>query len=120
MIWADPHRLAQVLANLLDNALRHTPPGGEVRVTAGADRDHLTITVADDGEGIDPEHLPHVFERFYRADDSRRRDRGGAGIGLAIAKALTEAHGGGISVASDGPGKGSTFTVVVPIESPAQ
>jgi signal transduction histidine kinase len=115
-VWADPHRLAQVLANLLDNALRHTPPERKVHVAGSADRDHLTITVADNGEGVDAAHLPHLFERFYRADTARARDGdGGAGIGLAIAKALTEAHGGRITATSRGPGTGSTFTVVVPI-----
>ncbi|MCH9734704.1 MAG: HAMP domain-containing protein [Actinomycetia bacterium] len=114
-IWADPHRLVQVLANLLDNALRHTPRGGAVEVSAVADRHELTITVADSGEGIDAAHLPHVFDRFYRADTARNRDRGGAGIGLAIAKALTEAHGGRITAHSQGPGTGSAFTVVLPI-----
>lgn len=114
-IWADPHRLVQVLANLLDNALRHTPRGGAVELTAVADRHELTITVADSGEGIDAAHLPHVFDRFYRADTARNRDRGGAGIGLAIAKALTEAHGGRITAHSQGPGTGSAFTVVLPI-----
>ncbi len=114
-IWADPHRLAQVLANLLENALRHTPAGGTVTVDAGADSDELTITVADSGEGIEPTHLAHVFERFYRADTARDRDRGGAGLGLAIGKALTEAHGGRITAASRGPGTGSTFTVTLPI-----
>ncbi|MCH9736173.1 MAG: HAMP domain-containing protein [Actinomycetia bacterium] len=114
-VWADPHRLVQVLANLLDNALRHTPRGGKVEVSAVADRHELTITVADSGEGIGAAHLPHVFDRFYRADAARGRGRGGAGIGLAIAKALTEAHGGRITADSCGPGTGSAFTVVLPI-----
>lgn len=115
LVWADPHRLVQVLANLLDNGLRHTPGGGTVNVNAVADRDELTITVTDSGEGIDATHLPHVFERFYRADTARNRDRGGAGIGLAIAKALAEAHGGRITAASRGLGTGSAFTVALPI-----
>lgn len=114
-IWADPHRLAQVLANLIDNALRHTPPGGHVEVRALADHGELAVTVTDNGEGIDASHLPHVFERLYRADTARNRDRGGAGIGLAIAKALTEAHGGRITADSRGPGSGSTFTVALPL-----
>ena len=118
MIWADPHRLGQVLANLLDNALRHTPPGGEVHIAATTDSVNVTIAIADNGEGIAAEQLPHLFERFYRADTARNRDRGGAGIGLAIAKALTEAHGGRVSAASRGPGMASTFTVVVPIGPP--
>ena len=118
-LWADRQRLTQVLGNLLDNALRHTPPGGRVTLTAARSGADVVFTVADDGEGIAAEHLPHVFERFYRADSARDRGRGGSGIGLAIVKALTEAHGGHISVASRGPGRGSTFTVAVPIQSPA-
>ena len=118
-LWADRQRLTQVLGNLLDNALRHTPPGGRVTLTAARSGADVVFTVADDGEGIAAEHLPHVFERFYRADSARDRGRGGSGIGLAIVKALTEAHGGHISVASRGPGRGSTFTVAVPIQAPA-
>ena len=114
-LWADGQRLAQVLGNLLDNALRHTPAGGQVTLTAAAGNgNELSFTVADDGDGIAAEHLPHVFERFYRADSARDRGRGGSGIGLAIAKALIEAHGGHIRAASGGPGHGATFTVTVP------
>jgi two-component system, OmpR family, sensor histidine kinase BaeS len=114
-VWADPHRLAQVLANLLDNALRHTPSDGRVEVAASVDKDQITITVGDNGDGIPAEHLPHVFERFYRVDAARDRDHGGAGIGLAIAKALVEAHGGRITAQSAGPGSGTTFTIKLPI-----
>lgn len=114
-VWADEQRLAQVLGNLLDNALRHTAAGGSVRVDLDEDRDHLRIAVLDSGDGIAAEHLPRVFERFYRADAARDRDHGGAGIGLAIAKALVEAHGGTISVTSAGPGTGATFTLSLPI-----
>ena len=113
-LWADRQRLAQVLGNLLDNALRHTPTGGHVRVAATRAGKEVVFTVADDGEGIAAQHLPHIFERFYRADSARDRESGGSGIGLAIAKALTEAHGGHISVASRGPGQGATFRVAVP------
>jgi signal transduction histidine kinase len=118
-LWADRQRLTQVLGNLLDNALRHTPGGGTVTLTAARTGAEVVFTVADDGEGIAAEHLPHLFERFYRADTARDRERGGSGIGLAIVKALTEAHGGHINVASRGPGQGSTFTVAVPIQAPA-
>lgn len=114
-LWADRQRLGQVLANLLDNALRHTPSGGRVAIAAGADDGALTITVTDDGEGIPVEHLPHVFDRFYRADAARSREHGGAGIGLAIAKALVEAHQGQVSADSRGPGTGSTFTITLPV-----
>jgi two-component system sensor histidine kinase BaeS len=115
MLWVDPHRLGQVLVNLLDNALRHTPHGGQVAVAASAAGGKLTITVTDDGEGIPAEHLPHVFERFYRADAARDREHGGAGIGLAIAKALVEAHDGYIAASSRGPGTGATFTIRLPV-----
>ena len=113
-IWADRQRLTQVLSNLLDNALRHTPTGGHVRLTAARAGAEVVFTVTDDGDGIGAEHLPHIFERFYRADSARDRGRGGSGIGLAIVKALTEAHGGHVNVASRGPGQGTTFTVTVP------
>lgn len=113
-IGGDPQRLAQILNNLLDNALRHTPPGGRVDVRVGAGRDTLTVEVVDSGEGIAAEHLPHLFERFYRADTARDREHGGAGIGLAIAKALAEAHHGHLVAASDGPGAGATFSVILP------
>lgn len=114
-LWADRQRLAQILGNLLDNALRHTPARGHVQIAANSDAHDVVFTVTDDGEGVAGEHLPRLFERFYRADTARDRGRGGAGIGLAIAKALTEAHGGHISVDSCGPGTGTTFTVSVPI-----
>jgi two-component system sensor histidine kinase BaeS len=113
-VWADPQRLGQVLGNLLDNALRHTPAHGQVDVAATADRDLLTVTVTDTGDGIAAEHLPHVFERFYRADSARDREHGGAGIGLAIAKALVEAHDGRITATSSGSGTGTTFTITLP------
>jgi two-component system, OmpR family, sensor histidine kinase BaeS len=114
-VWADPQRLGQVLGNLLDNAVRHTPRHGHVDVTATAEHNLLTIIVSDSGDGIAAEHLPHVFERFYRADAARDRDHGGAGIGLSIAKALIEAHRGHITASSNGPGTGTTFTITVPI-----
>ena len=117
-LWADRQRLTQVLGNLLDNALRHTPPGGHITLSAARKGTEVVFTVADDGEGMAAEHLSHIFERFYRADSARDRGRGGSRIGLAIDKALTEAHGGHITVASRGPGHGTTFTVSVPIQLP--
>lgn len=114
-LWADPERLGQVLGNLLDNALRHTPGGGRVEVTAGQRHELLVIEVTDTGDGIAAEHLPHLFERFYRVDAARDRAHGGAGIGLAIAKALVEAQRGHITARSDGPGTGSTFTITLPL-----
>ncbi len=115
----DIDRMAQVLGNLLDNALRHTPPGGAVRVRAYAAGTDALLQVADTGDGIHPDHLPHVFERFYRVDAARDRSHGGSGIGLAIVKAVVEAHGGRVFVASDGPGTGAVFTVALPGHDPA-
>ena len=115
MVDADADRIAQVLTNLLDNALRHTPAGRGVGVTMDLAGRSVRITVADAGEGIPGEHLPHVFDRFYRVDTARDRAHGGSGIGLAIAKAITEAHGGTITAHSDGPGQGATFTVTLPV-----
>lgn len=116
---ADPERIGQVLGNLLDNALRHTPPGGRVTVSAERDTAGVRISVADTGEGIDAAHLPHIFERFYRAGSARdsaiRSGTGsGSGIGLAIVRAIVADHGGRVTAGSDGPGRGATFTVVLP------
>ena len=116
-VLADPERMVQVLGNLLDNALRHTHPGGSVTVAnRSVDDKWIEFVVQDTGEGIEAEHLAHVFDRFYRADTARNRPQGGSGIGLAIAKALVEAHGGGISADSPGhgQGQGATFTVRIP------
>jgi two-component system sensor histidine kinase BaeS len=111
----DPERIGQVLGNLLDNALRHTPAAGTVIVSAALSRTGgVAVSVADTGDGIPPEHLQHVFERFYRVDTARDRTHGGSGIGLAIAKALVEAHGGRLTVTSAGTGQGSTFLILLP------
>ena len=118
-VRADADRLAQVLHNLLSNALRHTPEGGAITmaVTPMPDgtKPMLQISVQDTGEGIAPEDLPFVFERFYRGDKSRTRAGAGAGLGLAIAKSLVEAMGGTIRVTS-APGKGSRFAFTLPVE----
>src|ERR1700752_115697 len=118
-LWADPERLGQVLGNLLDNALRHTDPGGRVSVTASVADDELAIAISDTGVGVAPEHLPRLFDRFYRADVARDRQHGGAGIGLSIAKALVEAHDGHIEAHSDGHGTGCTFSVTLPLRNAA-
>lgn len=117
-VWADRQRLSQILGNLLDNALRHTPAGGQVTLTAARRGPEVIFGVEDDGEGIGVEHLPHVFERFYRADTARDRDHGGSGIGLAIVKALAEAQGGHVHVRSRGAGQGSIFIVALPAHEP--
>jgi signal transduction histidine kinase len=115
-VLVDPQRMAQVLGNLLDNALRHTPPAGTVTLSVQQpEQAWVELQVHDTGEGIAPEHLPHVFERFYRADPARAPSRGGSGIGLTISRALVEAHGGSLSATSAGPGRGTTFTVRLPV-----
>ena len=122
-VMVDSRRIERVVANLLDNALRHTPSGGSVVVTVTTapgrdgypvDTGHILVSVADTGEGIAKEHLPHVFDRLYRVDDARPREKGGAGLGLAIAKQMVELHGGRIWVESE-MGKGSTFSFSLPI-----
>lgn len=113
-VQVDADRLLQVLGNLLDNALRHTPVGGQVRCSATAAAGEVTFAIADNGPGIAPEDLPNIFERFYRADKSRQRDGSGSGLGLAISKAIVEAHGGRIQARSD-QGHGATLSVSLPI-----
>ncbi len=116
-VQADASRLTQVLLNLLGNALQYTPAEGTVTVRAWRERNVLSVAIQDTGIGIAPEHLPHLFERFYRVDKSRSRAGGGSGIGLTIAKHLIEMHGGHVSVASAGLGRGSTFTFTLPLAS---
>jgi two-component system OmpR family sensor kinase/two-component system sensor histidine kinase BaeS len=113
LVLADPDRLAQVLRNLLSNALRHTPPGSRISISAGATDTIVEIAVADTGEGIQPEHLPYVFDRFWRAERSRARGTGGSGLGLTIAKQLVQSQGGEIGVQSE-PGRGSCFWFTLP------
>ncbi len=112
-VMADWRRLVQVLSNLLTNALRHTPEGGCVTLSAAADKGMIEVTVADTGTGIPPADLPYIFERFWRGEKSRSRAGGGAGLGLAIARQLAEMHGGTISVEST-PGQGSKFRFTLP------
>jgi two-component system sensor histidine kinase BaeS len=110
---ADPVRLTQVLRNLVRNAVAHTEPGGRVSVSARARDGWLTIAVADDGPGIPAEHLERVFERFHRIDAGRARRQGGTGLGLPIARAIVEAHGGHIRADSP-PRAGATITLALP------
>jgi two-component system, OmpR family, sensor histidine kinase BaeS len=116
-VFGDPTRLEQVLTNVLNNALRHTPAGGTVTVSARAAGNGLTLSVADTGEGIDRSHLPHLFERFYRAHV--RDDEQGSGVGLTISRAIIAAHGGTITVDSPGTGRGTTVTITLPLGNPA-
>lgn len=111
---ADADRVEQILRNLIQNAIRHTPPGGIVAVLAEAEAGALALRVNDTGSGIDPADLPRIWERFYRADDARTRDYSGAGLGLALVKELAEQMGGGVAVES-APGQGSSFTVRLPL-----
>jgi signal transduction histidine kinase len=114
-VAADAERIGEVLANLLDNALRHTPEGGTVTVTAGRVPSGVRFTVSDSGEGIHPRDRARVFERFYRGERSRARGAGaGSGIGLTIARALVEAHGGAIRLDSPGPDQGTRIEVDLP------
>ena len=112
IVPADPRRLERVFTNLVKNAIEHTHEGG-VRISVTREQDRVTVMVEDDGEGIPPEDLPHIFERFYRADAHRARSQGGTGLGLAIALENVNLHGGEIKVSSV-VGKGSTFTVCLP------
>ena len=115
MVSADEDRVGQVLLNLMGNALHYTPAGGAVRVHARRRGGEVEIEVQDEGIGIAGEHLPHLFDRFYRVDRSRSRPGGGSGIGLTIARHLVEAQGGRIRAESPGPGRGSTFAFTLPV-----
>ena len=112
----DPDRLQQVMLILLDNGIRHSPGHSAIELSLREEEHEVIVMVADHGEGIDPAHLAHIFERFYRADGARARSRGGTGLGLAIAQAIVRQAGGEISAAST-PGEGSTFTITLPRSS---
>jgi signal transduction histidine kinase len=114
MAYADRHRLEQVVSNLLGNAIRHTPPGGLVAAAVTAEPNAVRLDVRDTGEGIRAEDIPHVFERFFRGRS--QHGEGGAGLGLALVKELTEAMGGSVE-ASSALGEGSCFTVRLPPSS---
>jgi len=117
-VVADPERLQQIVWNLLSNAIKFSREGGKVTVTLGAAGDRLRIEVRDEGVGIDPQRLTHVFERFWQADTSSTRRHGGLGLGLAIVRHLAEMHGGRVTAASPGEGYGATFTVEIPLRGP--
>jgi signal transduction histidine kinase len=113
-VYADPARIGQVLRNLIDNAITHTPADGAIRIAARATNREVEIRVQDTGPGIHPDHLTHIFDRFYRADASRARSTGGAGLGLAIVKQLIELHNGQVWAESP-PNQGATFYFTLPI-----
>ena len=119
-VLADADRAVQILTNLLSNALRHTAAGGRVTVGTEAGEGEITFAVEDTGEGIAPEHLPHLFERFYQVEKSRSRDEahGGSGVGLAISRALVEVMGGRIWAESAGAGEGAAFSFTLPVSPP--
>ena len=117
LVLVDPDRLAEALGALLDNALRHTAKGGTVIITTTRHDNRCRIAVTDTGDGFDPDVAAQLFERFYRGDSSRTVSGAGSGIGLTIAKAIIEAHHGQLRAHSDGPGKGATFEVILPIAS---
>lgn len=114
LVYADSERVGQVLRNLLNNALTHTPAGGAIEIQAKPKCDEIEVTVRDTGEGIEPEHLKNIFERFYRTDQSRERATGGAGLGLAIVKQFVGLQGGRVSATST-VGEGSTFVFTIPV-----
>jgi PAS domain S-box-containing protein len=118
-IYGDPERLNQAFSNLMANAMKFTPQGGRVSVSVGPSGSEGHIVVSDTGRGIEPQFLPHVFEKFRQAEGSRSRAVGGVGLGLAIVRSIVELHGGQIRVDSDGLGKGSTFTITLPLASAA-
>jgi PAS domain S-box-containing protein len=114
-VSGDPHRLQQVLWNLLSNAIKFTPKGGKIQVLLERVNSHVEISVADTGMGIKPDFLPHMFERFRQADGSTTRSHGGLGLGLSIVKSLVELHGGSVRAHSAGEGRGTTFSVLLPL-----
>jgi two-component system, OmpR family, sensor kinase len=115
-VAGDPAHLIRLFTNLLDNAVRHTPADGRITVRAGVRDDEVTVSVADTGSGIAPEHLPHLMERFYRVDDARARAHGGTGLGLPICQSIVEAHGGRMEIQSE-VGNGTTVLVTLPSAS---
>jgi signal transduction histidine kinase len=114
VVTGDRDRIKQALLNLGVNAIQHTPPGGHVTLSLTVRDGYAALSVADTGYGIAPQDLPHIFDRFYRADPSRSRNGGGAGLGLSIVRSVVEAHSGQVLVTSE-PGRGSVFTMLLPL-----
>lgn len=113
-VKADPVRLEQVIWNLLNNAVKFTPPDGHIAVKLGVETDNIVLTVEDNGQGIDTSFLPHIFEIFRQADSAANRSQSGMGIGLAVVQQLVELHGGAVTAHSDGVGQGASFTIRLP------
>jgi two-component system phosphate regulon sensor histidine kinase PhoR len=113
VVTSDGDRLRRIVENLVENAVKYTPAGGSVRIETSRRERAALVTVSDDGPGIPPEHLPRIFERFYRVDKARSRDLGGTGLGLSIVKHLAESIGATVGVSSD-VGRGTRFTVLLP------
>jgi signal transduction histidine kinase len=118
-IRGDDLRLRQMFLNVISNGIKYTPENGHMEITLAMDKGFARVDINDSGIGIDTEHLPHIFDRFYRVDKARNRMDGGTGLGLAIVKWIAEAHGGGIAVTSE-VDKGSSFSVHLPIEGPEE
>ena len=118
-IMGDELRLRQLFLNLVANAVNYTPEGGEIEITLSVADDEAKVIVSDTGIGIPADHLPHIFDRFYRVDKARNREDGGTGLGLAIVKSLAEAHGGRVAVSST-PGEGTAFTIYLPVQGPSE
>jgi signal transduction histidine kinase len=120
MVSGDPERLQQIANNLLSNAVKFTPAGGQVDVAMKLRKESVDLVVSDTGRGIEPEFLPHVFERFRQEDATATREHGGLGLGLAIARELAALHNGEVQAFSDGAGRGATFVLKLPLlERPA-
>ena len=118
LVEIDIRRMGQVFRNLLVNAVKYTLPDGQIAIFARQEGQELWVSIRDTGQGIAPEHLPHIFDRFYRADSSRTRETGGSGLGLAIVKGVVETHHGRVWVESE-LGVGSTFFLSLPLQQPA-
>ncbi|MEK7830419.1 MAG: hybrid sensor histidine kinase/response regulator, partial [Acidobacteriota bacterium] len=119
MILGDAARLQQVISNLLSNAIKFTPGGGRAELRMEQSDGHIRITVSDTGQGIAPEYLPHIFDRFYQGDGSSSRRHSGLGLGLALVKHLVELHGGKVEAASEGSGNGASFSLMLPLAAQA-
>jgi signal transduction histidine kinase len=114
-VFGDPDRLLQMTSNILSNAVKFTPAGGVIRVSLSPSGLFIQLRISDTGEGIDPTFLPHIFDRFRQGDSATTRKHGGLGLGLSIVQHIVELHGGAIHAESDGPGKGATFVIDLPV-----